>query len=170
MLRNFRARANNSLPPRYGRYWLEGVMHVETLFLLCTISCGLAQKFGNVSSPNIIIMLMDDVSTLFSGVIVTLMRLRLLMVTSASKHFEYVATVSASWLEFPLSFAFVLQMGWGDLGVCGQPSKETPNLDAMAAQGMLFLNFYTANPLCSPCKSEKLSNSFLFFSFFKNLL
>lgn len=46
-------------------------------------------------------------------------------------------------------------MGWGDLGVLGQPSKETPNLDAMAAQGMLLLNFYTANPLCSPCMSEK---------------
>lgn len=52
-------------------------------------------------------------------------------------------------------------MGWGDLGVFGQPSKETPNLDAMAAEGMLFLNFYTANPLCSPCKSEKLSFFFL---------
>lgn len=37
----------------------------------------------------------------------------------------------------------------------GQPSKETPNLDAMAAQGMLLVNFYTANPLCSPCMSRK---------------
>lgn len=46
---------------------------------------------------------------------------------------------------------FCLQMGWGDLGVFGEPSKETPNLDLMAAQGMLFPNFYTANPLCSPC-------------------
>lgn len=46
-------------------------------------------------------------------------------------------------------------MGWGDLGVFGQPSKETPNLDAMAAQGMLLPNFYTANPLCSPCESAE---------------
>lgn len=44
-------------------------------------------------------------------------------------------------------------MGWGDLGVYGEPSRETPNLDRMAAEGMLFPNFYTANPLCSPCKS-----------------
>uniref|UniRef100_A0A8C8M7Y4 Sulfatase N-terminal domain-containing protein n=1 Tax=Oncorhynchus tshawytscha TaxID=74940 RepID=A0A8C8M7Y4_ONCTS len=42
-------------------------------------------------------------------------------------------------------------MGWGDVGVFGQPS-ETPNLDSMVAQGMLFPNFYTANPLCSPCQ------------------
>ncbi|XP_037552321.1 N-acetylgalactosamine-6-sulfatase [Nematolebias whitei] len=48
-------------------------------------------------------------------------------------------------------------MGWGDLGVLGQPSKETPNLDAMAAQGMLFTNFYTANPLCSPSRAALLT-------------
>lgn len=53
-------------------------------------------------------------------------------------------------------FPSVIQMGWGDLGVFGQPSKETPNLDAMAAQGMLLPNFYTANPLCSPCESAIL--------------
>lgn len=56
-------------------------------------------------------------------------------------------------------------MGWGDLGVFGQPSKETPNLDSMAAQGMLFPNFYTANPLCSPCKSKKLSNQTFFLNY-----
>lgn len=47
---------------------------------------------------------------------------------------------------------FFLQMGWGDLGAFGEPSKETPNLDQMASEGMLFLDFYTANPLCSPCE------------------
>ncbi|XP_077057673.1 N-acetylgalactosamine-6-sulfatase isoform X1 [Siphateles boraxobius] len=41
-------------------------------------------------------------------------------------------------------------MGWGDLGIFGEPSKETPSLDLMAAQGMMFPNFYAANPLCSP--------------------
>lgn len=53
----------------------------------------------------------------------------------------------------PISLCSFLQMGWGDLGVYGEPSRETPNLDRMAAEGMLFPNFYTANPLCSPCKS-----------------
>ncbi|XP_071375800.1 N-acetylgalactosamine-6-sulfatase [Centroberyx affinis] len=48
-------------------------------------------------------------------------------------------------------------MGWGDLGVFGQPSKETPNLDTMAAQGMLLPNFYTANPLCSPSRAALLT-------------
>ncbi|KAI1889921.1 hypothetical protein AGOR_G00167890 [Albula goreensis] len=48
-------------------------------------------------------------------------------------------------------------MGWGDLGVFGQPSKETPNLDRMAAEGMVFPNFYTANPLCSPSRASLLT-------------
>ena len=41
-------------------------------------------------------------------------------------------------------------MGWGDLGILGQPAKETPNLDRMAAEGVLMTDFYSANPLCSP--------------------
>ncbi|KAK1163533.1 N-acetylgalactosamine-6-sulfatase [Acipenser oxyrinchus oxyrinchus] len=48
-------------------------------------------------------------------------------------------------------------MGWGDLGVFGEPSKETPNLDRMAAEGMLFPNFYSANPLCSPSRAALLT-------------
>ncbi|GIY34125.1 n-acetylgalactosamine-6-sulfatase [Caerostris extrusa] len=40
-------------------------------------------------------------------------------------------------------------MGWGDLGVFGEPSKETPFLDKMASQGTVLTDFYAANPLCS---------------------
>ena len=43
-------------------------------------------------------------------------------------------------------------MGWGDLGVFGNSAKETPNLDQMAAEGMVLPDFYSANPLCSPCE------------------
>ncbi|XP_040838166.1 N-acetylgalactosamine-6-sulfatase isoform X3 [Ochotona curzoniae] len=48
-------------------------------------------------------------------------------------------------------------MGWGDLGVNGEPSRETPNLDRMAAEGTLFPNFYSANPLCSPSRAALLT-------------
>ncbi|CAL1547143.1 unnamed protein product [Lymnaea stagnalis] len=48
-------------------------------------------------------------------------------------------------------------MGWGDLGIFGEPNKETPNLDKMAADGMLFPDFYSANPLCSPSRAALLS-------------
>lgn len=65
ILRNPRAKVNNSLPPTYSRYCSEGVMRIEILILLCTLTCCFAQKSRNFLSPNIIIMLMDDVSSIF---------------------------------------------------------------------------------------------------------
>ncbi|KAM6408923.1 N-acetylgalactosamine-6-sulfatase [Rhynochetos jubatus] len=56
-----------------------------------------------------------------------------------------------------LLFLLMDDMGWGDLGAFGEPSKETPNLDQMASEGMLFLDFYTANPLCSPSRAALLT-------------
>ncbi|KAF4094388.1 hypothetical protein AMELA_G00014540 [Ameiurus melas] len=76
--------------------------------LFWTVSFIGTTETHNVSTPNIIIMLMDD-------------------------------------------------MGWGDLGIFGEPSKETPHLDTMASQGMLFPNFYSANPLCSPSRAALLT-------------
>lgn len=56
-------------------------------------------------------------------------------------------------------------MGWGDLGSFGEPNKETPNLDKMANEGTILTDFYTANPLCSPCEScflhQICSNKFI---------
>uniref|UniRef100_A0A8D1VDS5 N-acetylgalactosamine-6-sulfatase n=1 Tax=Sus scrofa TaxID=9823 RepID=A0A8D1VDS5_PIG len=57
----------------------------------------------------------------------------------------------------PTSACSSLQMGWGDLGVYGEPSRETPNLDRMATEGMLFPSFYAANPLCSPSRAALLT-------------
>ncbi|RUS86588.1 hypothetical protein EGW08_005669 [Elysia chlorotica] len=48
-------------------------------------------------------------------------------------------------------------MGWGDLGVYGEPNRETPNMDQMAAEGVLLPDFYSANPLCSPSRASLLS-------------
>ncbi|KAG5849327.1 hypothetical protein ANANG_G00109040 [Anguilla anguilla] len=84
------------------------LIHSVSLLLLSFLCCCWSEAPRNGSTPNIIIMLMDD-------------------------------------------------MGWGDLGVFGQPSKETPNLDRMAAEGMVFPNFYTANPLCSPSRASLLT-------------
>ena len=50
---------------------------------------------------------------------------------------------------------FFLQLGWGDLGCFGEPSKETPNLDKMAEEGMMLTNFYSAAAICSPCEYKK---------------
>ncbi|XP_058384453.1 N-acetylgalactosamine-6-sulfatase isoform X1 [Diceros bicornis minor] len=79
-------------------------------------------------------------------------RWRLLLVLS-------VAALGATGAPRPPNILLLLMddMGWGDLGVYGEPSRETPNLDRMAAEGMLFPNFYTANPLCSPSRAALLT-------------
>lgn len=43
-------------------------------------------------------------------------------------------------------------LGYGDLGCYGQELIETPNIDALAAQGMVFTDMYTACPLSAPSR------------------
>ena len=43
-------------------------------------------------------------------------------------------------------------LGYGDLGCYGQELIETPNIDALAASGIVFTDMYTACPLSAPSR------------------
>lgn len=45
--------------------------------------------------------------------------------------------------------------GWGDLGHSGNTNISTPNIDAIARNGVSFENFYV-QPVCSPTRAELL--------------
>ncbi len=45
-------------------------------------------------------------------------------------------------------------MGWRDLGCYGSSFYETPNIDRLAADGMLFTDAYAACPVCSPTRAS----------------
>ena len=43
-------------------------------------------------------------------------------------------------------------LGYGDLECYGHPHIKTPNLNALAAEGIRFTDFYSAAPVCSPAR------------------
>jgi arylsulfatase A-like enzyme len=49
-------------------------------------------------------------------------------------------------------FIFADDLGYGDLSCYGRPDYQTPNIDRLAAQGVRFVNAYSAAPLCTPTR------------------
>jgi len=48
-------------------------------------------------------------------------------------------------------------MGWGETGYYNHPVLKTPNLDAMAANGLRFDRFYAGAPNCSPTRATVMT-------------
>ena len=49
--------------------------------------------------------------------------------------------------------------GWGDLGISGNTNLATPNIDAIAKNGVTFDHFYVS-PVCSPTRAELLTGRY----------
>ncbi|MFB3827337.1 MAG: sulfatase [Bryobacteraceae bacterium] len=65
------------------------------------------------------------------------------------------APLAASSARRP-NVVFILadDLGWRDTSLYGSRYYETPNIDKLAARGMMFRNAYAASPLCSPTRSS----------------
>jgi arylsulfatase A-like enzyme len=59
----------------------------------------------------------------------------------------------------PPNIIYILadDLGYGELGVYGQKWIETPNLDALAANGMRFIRHYSGAPVCAPARCVLLT-------------
>ncbi|MBK9171243.1 MAG: sulfatase-like hydrolase/transferase [Bryobacterales bacterium] len=51
-------------------------------------------------------------------------------------------------------------LGAGDLGFQGSPDIRTPNLDALAADGVRFTNWYSNAPVCAPARASILTGMY----------
>jgi len=57
-------------------------------------------------------------------------------------------------------FVFIDDMGWRDVGFMGSEYYETPNIDKLAGQGMVFTNAYSNAPNCAPARACLLSGQY----------
>jgi arylsulfatase A-like enzyme len=72
----------------------------------------------------------------------------MLMMTLAS-----TGAVFAEQAKPNIVIIFTDDQGWADVGYQGNEYYETPNIDRLAAQSMVFSNGYSANAVCSPSRA-----------------
>ncbi len=57
-------------------------------------------------------------------------------------------------------FVLIDDMGWRDLGCYGSTYYETPSIDRLASQGMMFSDAYTCGPNCAPTRASLMSGQY----------
>lgn len=70
------------------------------------------------------------------------------------------ASTQASDAPPNIVFIFVDDQGYYDLGCYGATEVKTPRIDAMAAQGTRFTDYYAAAPICSPSRAGLLTGCY----------
>jgi arylsulfatase A-like enzyme len=69
----------------------------------------------------------------------------------------WLAAAKESTSKPNIIFVMADDMGWGQTSYRGHPLLKTPNLDAMAANGLRFERFYAGCPVCSPTRASVLT-------------
>jgi len=75
-------------------------------------------------------------------------------------------SISAASLASPVSkqpnilFIFLDDFGWKDTSYMGSDFYESPNIDKLAAEGMVFTNAYSASANCAPARACMLSGQY----------
>ena len=68
--------------------------------------------------------------------------------------FIFVGCNQKNEVKPPPNIIYILadDLGYGELGVYGQTKIKTPNIDALAKNGMLFTQHYSGAPVCAPAR------------------
>ena len=110
------------------------------VFIALSSICGANKR------PNIVFILADDLVILMLIVVFDVaFYLGLNERFSAADHFEI----------FSYLFAFYSK-GWNDVSFHGSRQIPTPNLDALAYDGVLLSNYYV-QPICTPTRSALMT-------------
>ncbi len=86
--------------------------------------------------------------------------LRWVALSSATIPFQYL--MGAYSRKRPPNIVFILidDFGWKDAGFMGSTYYETPNMDRLAKEGMVFTNAYTNAPNCAPTRASLLTGQY----------
>lgn len=72
-----------------------------------------------------------------------------------------LTTVHAQQSGKPNFIIFLVDdLGWKDVGYMGSNYYETPNVDQMAKEGMIFTNAYANSPNCAPTRASLMSGMY----------
>lgn len=55
---------------------------------------------------------------------------------------------------------FIDDLGWSDVGYMGHQVHQTPNIDRLASQGMIFTDAYSNAPVCAPTRASLLTGQY----------
>jgi arylsulfatase A len=72
----------------------------------------------------------------------------------------YSASFGQAKEEFNVLLIHVDDLGWADIGVLGSDFYETPFIDRLAAEGMLFTHSYAAAAICSPSRAALMTGKY----------
>ena len=72
----------------------------------------------------------------------------------------FSASFGQSKEEFNVLLIHVDDLGWADIGVLGSDFYETPFIDRLAAEGMLFTHSYAAAAICSPSRAALMTGKY----------
>jgi len=70
----------------------------------------------------------------------------------------FILAISLSFQAFSqekpnIIYILADDLGYGDVGFNGQHKIKTPNMDRLAAEGVVFSNHYSGSPVCGPSRS-----------------
>ncbi len=86
--------------------------------------------------------------------------LKLAGITALSLTSSCTGTVEESISLPNVVFIFCDDLGYGDLACYGSEVHETPNLDRMAEEGMLFTNFLVTSGVCTPSRASLMTGCY----------
>lgn len=149
------------------RLWWNLVL-VACPALLATALLLLGRAFGG-RTLKILSVLTLALMMATSGVYALFMNLRARPVVDRlwEGHDEYLSSVSAAKRVASPNVLVILMddMGYADISAFsyltgGTPTISTPNIDSIAANGVMMENFYAASPVCSPSRFSLLTGRY----------